>query len=145
MSNLESFAQGWIDAFNSHDAERIAGLYADSCFMVGPPDLRLDGKDACVGYALSWLRAFPDARIEPRNTVLADPWVVMEFTFRGTHSDTLVSPAGEIPATNRAIEGRGVQVVCVENGRATEFQLYFDQVQLLTQLGLMPEQVPAHA
>lgn len=143
MGDLSTFSQSWIEAFNSHDRARIEEHYAPDGFMVAPSDLRLEGRDPCVDYAMAWLTAFPDAQITPRNEVISDPWIVFEFTFDGTHEDTLVGPTGEIPATGRHLVGRGAQVVRVEDGKAVEFQLYFDQVQVLTQLGLMPEPATA--
>jgi steroid delta-isomerase-like uncharacterized protein len=143
MGDLAAFGTEWIESFNSHDRTRIEEHYAPEAFMVAPSDLRFEGRDACVDYAMSWLTAFPDARINVHNTAVAEPWIVMEFTFEGTHEDTLVGPAGEIPATGRHLVGRGAQVVRVEDGKVVEFQLYFDQVQVLTQLGLMPEPATA--
>ncbi len=64
--------------------------------------------------------------------------MVQEFTFEGTHSGPLAGPTGEIPPTNQKLVGRGVQAVDVQDGRVSEARLYFDQVQVLTQLGLMP-------
>ena len=72
-------------------------------------------------------------------TAIAQP----RFTFDGTHTDTLAGPAGEIPATGRTLHGRGVQMLRIEDDCAAEVQLYFDQVQVLTQLGLMPATVTA--
>jgi hypothetical protein len=37
------------------------------------------------------------------------------------------------------LRGRGVQILRVEGGTVADTRLYFDQVQVLTQLGLMPE------
>ena len=57
----------------------------------------------------------------------------------------LASPAGEIPATNRRLNGRGVQLFKVDGDVVTDTRVYFDQVQVLTQLGLMPEPAAATA
>jgi len=72
-------------------------------------------------------------------------WVVQEFTFEGTHDNTLSGPAGDILPTNRRLTGRGVQILRVENGKVAEARLYYDQVQVMTQLGLMPEPAAATA
>jgi predicted ester cyclase len=64
---------------------------------------------------------------------------VQRFTFNGTHQDTLSGPGGDIPATNRPLSGRGLQMFRVRDGKIVEEHLHFDQVQMLTQLGLMPE------
>jgi ketosteroid isomerase-like protein len=63
----------------------------------------------------------------------------VQITFTGTHTDTLSGPEGDISATNRPVTGRASQLFRVEGGKIVEEHLYYDQVQLLTQLGLMPE------
>ena len=77
------------------------------------------------------------------NELVAGDWVVQEFTFTGTHTGTLTTPDGDIPPTNRSATGRGVQIMHVENGKISQEHLYFDQVELLTQLGLMPQPATA--
>ena len=49
------------------------------------------------------------------------------------------SPAGDIPPTHKRLNGRGVQIFRVEGDAVVDTRLYFDQVQVLTQLGLMSE------
>ena len=88
---------------------------------------------------MTWLRAFPDARLTVKNELSDGNWVAQEFTFEGTHEGTLSSPAGDIPATHKRLDGRGVQLFKVDGDVVTDTRLYFDQVQVMTQLGLMPE------
>ena len=90
-----------------------------------------------------WVRAFPDARQTIVNEIAAGDWVVQEFTFEGTHTGTLEAPEGEISPTNRPVKGRGVQLQRIADGAIAEERVYFDQVELLTQLGLMPEPATA--
>jgi predicted ester cyclase len=129
----------FVDAFNAHDENRIRELNAENAVLEAPGDVRLEGGAAAAQYVMAWLRAFPDARVTVHNELEAGDWVVQEFTFEGTHTDTLSTPAGDIPATNRRLRGRGVQILRVEGGTVADTRLYFDQVQVLTQLGLMPE------
>jgi steroid delta-isomerase-like uncharacterized protein len=129
----------FVEAFNAHDQDRIRELNAENAVLEAPGDVQLEGREAAAQYAMAWLRAFPDARITVHNELEAGDWVVQEFTFDGTHTDTLSTPAGDIPATNRRLRGRGVQILRIEGGTVADTRLYFDQVQVLTQLGLMPE------
>jgi hypothetical protein len=54
-----------------------------------------------------------------------------------------MSPAGEIAPTHKALNGRAVQIFRVEGETIAATRLYFDQVQVMTQLGLMPEPATA--
>lgn len=141
MTDPKTLAVKFIQAFNAHDESVIKSLTAPNARLTAPGDIRLEGKEAVAAYAIEWLRAFPDARITVTNEIVSGPWIVQEYTFEGTHRATLAGPLGQIPATNKRVVDRGVQVVRFDNELATDIRLYFDMVQVLTQLGLMP--VPA--
>jgi predicted ester cyclase len=94
---------------------------------------------------MAWLSAFPDARLTVHDELIDGDWGVQRFTFEGTHDGTLSSPGGDIPATHRRLSGRGIQMFRVRDGKIVEEHLYFDQMQVMTQLGLMPEMASASA
>ena len=133
----------FMEAFNAHDEAGIRSLSADDATIEAPGDIKLEGAEGVTKYAMTWLNAFPDARTTVRHEMEAGDWVVQEFTFEGTHQGTLSSPAGDIPATNRSLSGRGVQLLRIQGDKLAETHLYFDQVQVMTQLGLMPEPATA--
>lgn len=143
MADARQVGQRFIEAFNAHDEEGIRELNADNAVFEAPGDVRIEGRDAATEYAMSWVRAFRDARITVNNEFADGEWVVQEFTFTGTHDGTLMSPAGEIPPTHKTLNGRGVQIFRVEGDAIADTRLYFDQVQVMTQLGLMPEPTAA--
>ncbi len=142
MSSPLQVANENVDALNAHDEERLRATYAEGA-TVQAPGVRLTGPDEATQYVMSWLRAFPDARQTIVNELVAGDWVVHEFTFTGTHTGTLTSPDGDIPPTNRSVTGHGVQIQRIERGRIVDERVYFDQVEMLSQLGLMPEPTPA--
>jgi steroid delta-isomerase-like uncharacterized protein len=137
MAEAQRVAAEAVAAFNAHDESRIKSLYA-SDVVFEAPDAKMKGPDEATEYAMSWLRAFPDGRVTVHNDLEIGDWVVHEFTFEGTHEAPLATPEGEIPATHRRLSGRGVEVIRIANGKVAEEHLYFDQVQVMTQLGLMP-------
>jgi len=143
MAHARQVGADFVAAFNDHDESRIRELNAENAVLEAPGDVRVEGGEAATQYAMAWLNAFPDARLTVKNELASGDWVAQEFTFEGTHEGTLSGPAGEIPATHRRLNGRGVQVFRVENDAVVDTRLYFDQVQIMTQLGLMPEPAPA--
>ena len=145
MGEARHVAEEFVEAFNAHDAAWIRSITADSAAVEAPGDVKLTGADAVTGYAMGWLQAFPDARMTVHNLVVSEGWAVQEFTFEGTQDETLVGPGGEIPATHRHLDGRGVQIMKVEGGKIAHVHLYFDQVEVLTQLGVMPAAVASTA
>lgn len=143
MADAQQVGADFVAAFNDHDESRIRELNAENSVVEAPGDVHVEGREAATQYAMAWLNAFPDARLNVSNELVSGDWVMQEFTFEGTHEGTLSGPAGEIPATHRRLNGRGVQIFRVEGDAVVDTRLYFDQVQIMTQLGLMPE--PAQA
>lgn len=143
MADAQQVGADFVAAFNDHDESRIRELNAENAVVEAPGDVHVEGREAATQYAMAWLKAFPDARLTVNNELVAGDWVAQEFTFEGTHEGTRSSPGGEIPATHRRLNGRGVQIFRVEGEAVVDTRLYFDQVQIMTQLGLMPEPAPA--
>jgi predicted ester cyclase len=143
MADARQVGADFVAAFNAHDEARIRELNSENAIVEAPGDVRVEGREAATQYALAWLRAFPDATITVKNELVSGDWVVQEFAFEGTHEDTLSGPGGDIPATHRRLNGRGVQIFRVEGDAVADTRLYFDQVQIMTQLGLLPEPATA--
>ena len=138
MAEARDTAARFVEAFNAHDQSAIRALTGHNARLQGPGGVRLEGRDAVTGHAMAWINGFLDATMTIRNELVCDSWVVQEFTFEGTHSAPLAGPQGTIPATGRRVAGECVQIVRYEEGQAVDVRLYYDQVDLLTQLGLMP-------
>jgi len=145
MSDTRTAFDAWINAFNAHDEAAIRAATADDCVFEGPGGVRLEGGDAVTGYAMVWLNAFSDAQLVVDTVAVDGDWVAHTGVFKGTHDGTLASPDGDVPATGRRLEGRCSQFVRFQDGRSVEEHLYFDQMDIVTQLGLMPETAGAAA
>jgi predicted ester cyclase len=123
------------EVFNDHD-EWVPNL-AEFTFEA-PDGLRLEGRKAGAGYDKAQLKGFSDAKRTVQHEVVSGPLVVQECTLEGTHTGTLDGPAGIIPPTGRKVVVKCVQSGRYEKGLATDVRLYYYQIDLLTQLGLMP-------
>ena len=66
-----------------------------------------------------------------------------EGTFTGTHQGVLHSPAGDIPPTGRPVALDYIQVLRYRDGKHVSFNLMFDRLLMLEQLGLIPAPAPA--
>ena len=86
-----------------------------------------------------WQDGFPDNQVQTRVIAEDGENGLLEATFKGTHTAVLKPPSGpEIPPTQKQVSVNFAVVHEVAGGKFTSFHLYFDQVGLLTQLGLMP-------
>jgi len=136
MTTREAFARG-TDTFNAHDIAGFADVLTDDVAFAAPGGLRGNGRDACAAFFGSWFSAFPDAHVEVRTVHILDDVAVEEGTFTGTHDGILDGPAGAIPPTGRSVSVDYIQVLRFRAGRHASFNLMFDRLSMLEQLGLM--------
>jgi predicted ester cyclase len=127
-----------MKAFNAHDMEALARDSAPDIESTAPGDVKLKGPQAVKEYNQNFVKAFPDARVEAKNIFTQGNTVVVEGIFTGTHDGTLKTPMGDVPATHRKVKGEFIQVFEVDRGLVKRDNLMYDQVQLMTQLGLAP-------
>jgi heme-degrading monooxygenase HmoA/predicted ester cyclase len=126
-----------IELWNARDREGwLAGLDLHRLTTEAPGGIRLAGREAADGIWTTWQEAFPDNRLGIISIHADDRGGVHEGTFTGTHTGTLRGPAGEIPPTGKRLEANFCGVYEFDEGKITSFNLYFDQVELLTQLGI---------
>jgi len=60
-----------------------------------------------------------------------------ENRFSGTHTAPLQTPAGEIAPTGRRVDAPYVTVFDIEEGKLKVQRIYYDQLELQVQLGLV--------
>lgn len=131
-------AERGMKAFNAHDLEALARDAAPDIEATAPGDVRLKGPQALKEYNQNFITAFPDARVEAKNIFTQGSTVIVEGIFTGTHDGTLKTPMGDVPATGRKVRGEFVQILEVDRGLVKRDSLLYDQVQLMTQLGMAP-------
>jgi hypothetical protein len=137
MTAREAFAQG-TDAFNAHDIDGFAAVLDEDVVFAAPGGMRGRGRAACAEFFGSWLAAFPDGRVDVHAVHFAGEVAVEEGTFTGTHDGVLHGPAGDVAPTARAVRLDYIQVLRFHEGRHTAFNLMFDRLLMLEQLGLVP-------
>ena len=125
-----------MKAFNAHDLEALSRDAAPDIESTAPGDVKLKGPQAVKEYNSNFVKAFPDARIEATKIHSQGGTVVVEGVFTGTHDGTMKTPMGDIPATGRKVRGEFIQIFEGDRGLVKRNSLMFDQVQLMTPLGV---------
>jgi len=136
-TNRDAFERG-TDAFNAHDVDAFGEVIADDVVFQAPGGIRGHGKPACLEFWSGWLAGFPDGHVEVHDAHFIGDIAVEEGTFSGTHDGVLHTPAGDIPPTGRAISVPYVHVLRFRDGLHVSFNLSFDRLLMLEQLGLAP-------
>ena len=126
-----------IELWNAKDREGwMAGIDLHRIEARAPGGLRLTGREAAETIWATYNDAFPDNQLEIIAIHADDRGGVHEGRATGTHTGTLRGPAGEIAPTGRTAQVDFCGVYEFEEGKITSFHLYFDQAEMLSQLGI---------
>ena len=126
------------EAFNRRDFETMTNHYADTIAWTDHAQGRTfrtpqEFKDE---FLAGWIRASADIRVTDPHYFDAGRTVVCTFSVIGTHD----GPLGPFPATGKPFALPLCELWHFDpSGRVVGGDLYYDQVSLLTQLGLMPQ------
>ena len=140
MTAREAFEKGTA-TFNAHDIDGFAEVLADDVAFKAPGGTRGDGKAACAAFFGGWFAAFPDARVEVQSVHFIGDIAVEEGVFIGTHNGVLHGPMGDIPPTGRLVKVDYIQTLRFRDGKHVSFDLMFDRLMMLEQLGLAPARI----
>jgi len=124
--------------------DRMGEIFSSGVITELPGAGTMRGIQPFIEWNKVFERAVPDEHLEVRTIVEQGNIVIAEGVYSGTHTGPLATPDGtEIPATGKRISIPYADVFEVENGKVVSHRLYFDQMTLMTQLGVVP--VPATA
>ena len=135
---IESIDDQGMAAWDGHDAEAFANLFADQ-FVANDIALPepITTKDGVRQYAQTWFTAFPDMSVKLTNRVVGDDAVAAEVQFTGTNTGPMMMAGKEIPPTGKSVIGRGTYFARVKGGKIVEFNSYPDIAGMMMQLGFM--------
>jgi steroid delta-isomerase-like uncharacterized protein len=130
-----------IDALNHHDVPAADRYYAETFrgWAIGAPgELDKRGNSA---YFRRFVDAFPDLHFDIKDILAQGDKVAVSWVAHGTHTAPLTNPgSGPIPATNQKVDVPGCTFYELRNNMIVRQDLLWDQVTLMSQLGLMASQ-----
>jgi steroid delta-isomerase-like uncharacterized protein len=129
------------EAAFSGDPARFGECYAEGATAITPDAGELRGRDEIVKWMQQFMEAMPDSGWEPVAKHEAGDTAIDEGYVTGTNTGPLQLPTGEtLPATGKQVRIRACDVATVEDGRITSHRFYYDQMEFLGQLGLVPDE-----
>jgi ketosteroid isomerase-like protein len=137
MGEARQVMDAVTEAVFQKDLEAAANLYAPDAVMATPDQGELRGREQIIGYLKQFNDAFPDNRYEPAYAHESGDTAIDEGYFVGTNTAPL--PGEELLATGKQVRVRACDIATVQNGVITSHRFYFDQMDFLGQLGLLPE------
>jgi ketosteroid isomerase-like protein len=127
-------------AMEAKDKETLARSYATDAVAYTPDQGELRGRDAITSYLFEFWESMPDVRYDQTGRHESGNVAIDEGIIIGTNTGPLRLPSGEtLQPTGRELRVHSCDVATVENGEIISHHFYFDQVEFLSQLGLMRE------
>lgn len=124
----------------ARDPKAVAECFAQDAVAVTPDAGELRGRDTIVEYFDHFTEMIPRATFESLHKYEAGDTAIDEGYFGGRNTGPIALPTGEtLPATEQEVRLLGCDLATVEDGVIVSYRLYFDQADLFTQLGIMPE------
>ncbi|MCG6912433.1 ester cyclase [bacterium BMS3Abin03] len=101
------------------------------------PNLQVNSREGFKRLQESFLASMPDQKITVKMLIAEGDKVAGYATYSGT----LTGPMGEFPATGKSVESKFLSIFRIEEGRIAELWVEWDNLAMLTQLGLFPPPV----
>jgi predicted ester cyclase len=142
--DVKEIVETLYDNWNKKDKEAFLADCSDGMEITAPGGLALYGLSGAEMYWEGWVGAFPDNQQINMTIIGVGDQAAAEGVFEGTHTGTLHAPDGtEIPPTDRHISAKFSEFFVVRDDKIVSIHLYYDQLDVLTQLGLIPTSAAA--
>ena len=138
MSGIRDVYEQARKLYNDGDLEGLADCYTEDAVLVSP-DGTARGRAAICEYWGRDQAAFPERVLTAEVILDQGDTLATEFTWVATNAGPIVLPDGtELPPTGKQAQTRGMELVQVRDGKAAAHRLYWDNMAVARQLGLLP-------
>jgi len=126
----------FTEATNTADWEAFNELLTEdfSRHCQATPDAKVTSRNDFIQLQKSFLVSMPDQKITPHMLIAEGDKVAAYATYSGT----LTGPMGPFPATGKSAASKFITIFRIEEGRIAEIWVEYDNLAILTQLGLFP-------
>jgi pimeloyl-ACP methyl ester carboxylesterase/predicted ester cyclase len=139
MSANSELLDLYVERYNAGDLDGVMDLYAEDASQI-MPEGTFEGRSAIRERLARDLVACPDIEWTVLSFVEQGDTFADEWSFVATHTGPFQLPdGGELPATGKRVELRGMELVQVRDGKIVVDNLYYDNMAVFAQLGLVPE------
>jgi steroid delta-isomerase-like uncharacterized protein len=129
----------YVERYNAGDLDAVMDTYAEDAVQIMPEGTFV-GRSAIRERLARDLIACPDIDWNVLSFIEQGDTFADEWSFVATHTGPFALPDGtEFPATGKQVEIRGMELVEVRDGKIVVDNLYYDNMAVLAQLGLIPQ------
>ena len=132
-SNIKTYTYVWDEIINKGRLDMFNETYfTPGVVMHANPDIV--GIEGAREYYANYLTGFSDIRFTIVDVFGQGDKLVKHWRFEGTHTGDFFG----IPATGKTVSLDGTTLVRMENSKIAEERDFYDNLDFLTQLGLIP-------
>jgi predicted ester cyclase len=137
MGDQRNVVQEFYERFGDGDLDAAVALFAAGVRINDPGLGPVEGLEALRSYLDGLKGPVPDALAIVERMFEVGDTVIVEGRFTGTNTGPLPGPDGDLPPLGRTIDLPFADFARISDHRIVEYRTYYDQIALLTQLGLM--------
>ncbi len=124
--------------FSTKDYDALREVYAPDVVATTPDAGTLHGIEALIEWNRALDEAFPDMQYLLTTAHEAGECAIDQGDVVGTHTGTMRLPNGETVApSGKEVRVRCADIATVRDGKIVRHDFYYDQLELMAQLGLM--------
>lgn len=129
------------EAVMAGDLDALREIYAPDVVASTPDAGALNGLEAVLEWHRTFIEAFSDLDYRSERALETQECAIDQGDVIGTNTGQLQLPDGQsLPPTGKQITVRSVDIATVADGKIVRHDFYFDQLDMLTQLGLMEQE-----
>mgnify|MGYP000938466393 FL=1 len=132
QDNIKFYSKVWDEVINEGKIAVLDTAYAPDVVLHTVPETK--GAANAKAYYANYVTGFSDREFTVKETFAQGNKLTKYWVFKGKHSGDFFG----IPATGKTISVEGCTIATIINGKITEERDFFDNLEFLRQLGLMP-------
>ena len=132
QDNIKFYSKVWDEVINEGKISVLDTAYAPDVVLHTVPETK--GAANVKAYYANYVTGFSDREFIVKETFAQGNKLTKYWIFKGKHTGDFFG----IPATGKTISVEGCTIATIINGKITEERDFFDNLEFLRQLGLMP-------
>ncbi|MEO8588579.1 MAG: ester cyclase [Flavobacteriales bacterium] len=135
MTTREEGFRAVMGMFDSGNAEGLENYVAENMMDHTPmPGMTSTGMQGLKDMIAMHHAAFPDSKMTILSVAQNGDMLMAHFNMKGTNTGAM----GAMPATGKAVDVNGVDVIRFEGDKAVEHWGYMEDQKMMEQMGMMP-------
>jgi steroid delta-isomerase-like uncharacterized protein len=132
--NIKLYTHVWDEIMNKGKLEMFNNSNFTTDVLMHASPANVVGIDSAKAYYANYLTGFSDIQFTINDVFGQDDKLVKHWTFKGKHTGVFFG----IPATGKTVDVQGVTLVGMKGGKIAEEQDFFDNLDFMQQLGIIP-------